>query len=113
MGNNDWKKRLNIVYSTNPNFQYETPEDKDKIIQTLSPNKQKLSVSFERAGRAGKVVTLVSGFVGTDEDCKALAKDLKTYCGAGGSVKDGTIVVQGDLREKVKEFLTKNGYHVK
>ena len=90
MKNNDWKDRLNIVYSTNPNFSYETIEE--EANETLLKNQQKLRVSIEKKGRGGKTVTLVKGFVGTDNDLKALSKLLKTKCGVGGSVKDTEII---------------------
>lgn len=106
--NNDWKDRLNVVYSTNPNFQYETGNTEE--AETLSPNQQKLRVQLDRKNRGGKVVTLVSGFVGTDDDLKELGRMLKSKCGVGGSAKDGEIIVQGDFKQKVIELLKKEGY---
>lgn len=106
--NNDWKDRLNVVYSTNPNFQYET-ENREEA-ETLSPNQQKLRVQLDRKNRGGKVVTLVTGFVGTDDDLKELGRMLKSKCGVGGSAKDGEIIVQGDFKQKVIELLKKEGY---
>ena len=106
--NNDWKDRLNVVYSTNPNFQYE-PENTEEA-ETLSPNQQKLRVQLDRKNRGGKVVTLVTGFVGTDDDLKELGRMLKSKCGVGGSAKDGEIIVQGDFKQKVIELLKKEGY---
>lgn len=106
--NNDWKDRLNVVYSTNPNFQYETGNTKE--AETLSPNQQKLRVQLDRKNRGGKVVTLVTGFVGTDDDLKELGRMLKSKCGVGGSAKDGEIIVQGDFKQKVIELLKKEGY---
>ena len=104
------KKKGNIVYSTNKEFEYyEDIEEKE----TLSPEKQVLKVWFERKHRAGKKVTLISGFVGTKEDSKALEKLLKAKCGVGGSSKDGIILIQGDLKDKVKEILKIEGYMVK
>ena len=106
--NNDWKSRLGMVYSTNPDFVFdEAAEDE---VETLSMSKQKLRVSIEKKGRGGKTVTLVKGFVGKDEDLKALAKSLKTKCGGGGAVKDNEIVIQGDLRDKVVSLLKTFGY---
>lgn len=106
--NNDWKDRLNVVYSTNPNFQYETGNTEE--AETLSPNQQKLRVQLDRKNRGGKVVTLVTGFVGTDDDLKELGRMLKSKCGVGGSTKDGEIIVQGDFKQKVIELLKKEGY---
>ena len=106
--NNDWKDRLNVVYSTNPNFQYETGNTEE--AETLSPNQQKLRVLLDRKNRGGKVVTLVTGFVGTDDDLKELGRMLKSKCGVGGSAKDGEIIVQGDFKQKVIELLKKEGY---
>ena len=108
---NDWKKRLGMVYSTNPNFQFITEEEQEP--QTLEPSKQRLIVSIDRSGRAGKQVTLVSGFVGTQEDLASLGKQLKVKCGVGGTAKDGEITIQGDLRDKVTELLKGMGYNAK
>lgn len=106
--NNDWKERLNIVYSTNPNFHYETETEQEE--SPLPPSQQRLRVSLDRKNRSGKVVTLVTGFVGTDDDLKELGKMLKSKCGVGGSAKDGEIIVQGDFKQKVAELLLKAGY---
>jgi len=108
MAENDWKKRLGVVYSTNPDFQYEV-EAKEEAA-TLDPDKQKLIVSIDRRNRGGKQVTLVSGFEGTEEDLKALGKTLKVKCGVGGTAKDGEITIQGDLRDKVTNLLHEMGY---
>ncbi|MBQ4062740.1 MAG: translation initiation factor [Bacteroidaceae bacterium] len=108
MKKNDWKERLNIVYSTNPDFQYFTDEKEE--ICTLPKQQQKLRVSIEKNHRGGKTVTLVKNFTGCDDDLKELGKLLKTKCGSGGSVKDGEILVQGDFKEKVIELLKKEGY---
>ena len=108
MKKNDWKDRLNVVYSTNPDFKYETEENED--TETLPKEKQQLRVCFDKKNRGGKVVTLVTGFVGTEEDLKELGKLLKSKCGVGGSAKDGEILVQGDFRHKVLEILQKEGY---
>ena len=108
MKNNDWKDRLNIVSSTNPNFSYETIEE--EANETLLKNQQKLRVSIEKKGRGGKTVTLVKGFVGTDNDLKALSKLLKTKCGVGGSVKDTEIIIQGDFKQRLVDLLKAEGY---
>lgn len=111
MSNSDWKDRLNVVYSTNPDFKYETNEIEEK--ETLSAEKQKLYVSLDKKQRGGKKVTLVTGFVGSENDLKELGKELKTKCGVGGNVKDGEILIQGDFREKVLELLILKGYKAK
>lgn len=108
MGNNDWKSRLNVVYSTNPDFRYETNEVVE--VATLPAGQQNLRVQLDRKNRGGKVVTLVSGFVGTDDDLKKLGKLLKSKCGVGGSTKEGKIIVQGDFKDKVVELLKREGY---
>ena len=108
MKNNDWKERLNVVYSTNPNFQYITDEKEE--IDTLPKQQQKLRVSIEKNHRGGKTVTIVKNFIGTDEDKKELGRLLKTKCGVGGSVKDGEILVQGEFKEKIIDLLKKEGY---
>lgn len=105
---NDWKDRLNVVYSTNPDFHYETEETEE--VSTLPAGQQKLRVQLDRKNRGGKVVTLVTGFVGTDNDLKELGKLLKSKCGVGGSAKDGEIIVQGDFKEKVLDLLKREGY---
>ena len=104
----DWKSRLNVVYSTNPNFQYETEDEPE--VDTLEPSKQNLRIELDRRNRGGKAVTLITGFVGSDDDLKELGKTLKTKCGVGGSAKDGEIIIQGDFREKVHTLLTDLGY---
>ena len=108
MKSNDWKERLNVVYSTNPDYRYETDDDKD--AETIEPAKQNLRVQLDKKNRGGKVVTLVTGFIGTEDDLKKLGKLLKTKCGVGGSAKDGEIIVQGDFKQKVLELLKKEGY---
>lgn len=105
-------KKLNslsgLVYSTDPNFKLE--EDNAEEQETLLPAKQKLTIKLDTKQRAGKSVTLVMGFEGKEEDREKLGKSLKTFCGTGGSVKDGDIIVQGDNREKILQWLQKNGY---
>jgi translation initiation factor 1 len=102
------KQLINVVYSTNPNFSYESESDEE--LETLPKNQQKLYVSIDRKQRGGKDVTLVEGYVGIEDDLKELGKTLKSKCGVGGSVKDGEILIQGALREKVFELLIKDGY---
>lgn len=111
MADNDWKSRLGVVYSTNPDFKYqnESPAQAD----TLAPEKQRLIVRIDRRQRAGKQVTLIEGFVGKDDDLTALAKTLKVKCGVGGSAKDGEITLQGDLRDKIVSLLQGMGYNAK
>ncbi|MGM9741485.1 MAG: translation initiation factor [Candidatus Cryptobacteroides sp.] len=111
MAENDWKQRLGVVYSTNPDFKYEQATEPEE--ETLPPSKQRLVVTIDRRCRAGKQVTLVSGFRGRDEDLKALGKTLKVKCGVGGTAKDGEITVQGDLRDKVTSLLNSMGYNAK
>jgi len=102
------QKFQNVVYSTNPNFNYEMEQTND--IQTLPPQQQRLYVSIDRKQRAGKEVTLVEGFVGAEEDLKDLGKLLKSKCGVGGSVKDNEILIQGNFKQKIFELLIKEGY---
>lgn len=101
------KKLSNIVYSTNPNFTFE--EENEELV-TLRHENQELKVLIDRKQRNGKSVTLVTGFVGNDEDLKKLAKELKSKCGVGGSVKDGEILIQGEFKEKIFDFLNHLGY---
>lgn len=108
MKDNDWKKRLNVLYSTNPDFQYEYDETQED--ETLTPERQKLRVQIEKKGRGGKTVTVVKGFVGSENDLKALARLLKSRCGVGGSCKEGEILIQGELKEKVLAILHECGY---
>lgn len=97
---------LDIVFSTNPDWK---PEEAPQVA-TLDPDKQRLKVRMERKGRGGKQVTLITGFVGSDDDLADLAKKLKTSCGVGGSAKDGEIIIQGDHVQRVRELLSKMGY---
>lgn len=107
-GNIERKKRVGVVYSTNPDFEYS--DNSLEEVETLPKNQQKLRLNMERAGRGGKTVTLVKGFVGSDEDINALCKLLKQKCGVGGSVKDGIIIIQGDHRQRLVEILKKENY---
>ncbi len=111
MADNDWKKRLNVVYSTNPQFKYETESADEQ--ESLDPKKQDLRVMLDKKNRGGKAVTLVTGFRGKDADLKELGKILKTRCGVGGSVKDGEILVQGDFRDRILTILIDLGYKAK
>ena len=111
MSDNDWKKRLGVVYSTNPDFKYTTVQAQEP--DTPAPEKQRLIVAIDRRQRAGKQVTLVKGFIGRSEDLEALGKTLKTKCGVGGTAKDGEITLQGDLRDKVVGLLQSLGYNAK
>lgn len=108
MVDNDWKKRLGVVYSTNPDFAF--AEQAPQEQESLHPSKQKLIVSLDRRQRAGKSVTLVSGFVGSGQELSELGRILKIKCGVGGSAKNGEITVQGDLRDKVVSLLQEMGY---
>ena len=111
MADNDWKKRLGVVFSTNPDFTYE--EEAEAEPATLEPQKQNLLVTIDRKGRGGKQVTLVTGFVGTSDDLAELGRTLKVKCGVGGSAKDGEITIQGDFRDRVVTLLKDMGYRAK
>lgn len=108
---NDWKKRLGMVYSTNPDFQFESGEEEE--MEPLDPKQQKLYVSLDKKNRKGKKVTLVEGFIGSKEDLKDLARELKSSCGVGGSLDDTSILIQGDFRERVIRLLEDKGFKVK
>ncbi|MFD0762391.1 translation initiation factor [Lutibacter aestuarii] len=110
------KKKLNsledlggFVFSTNDNFEFEKQDDQE----TLAPNNQNLEAHFSNKGRGGKTVTVITGFIGSETDLKALGKLLKTKCGVGGSVKDQEIIIQGNYRDKIMEILKKEGYNIK
>lgn len=108
---NDWKSRLGMVYSTDPNYQYVTDEVPEP--DTLPPSRQNLRVWRDTKQRGGKVVTLVKGFVGREDDLRELGRMLKTKCGVGGSAKEGEIIVQGDHCDRIVEILTSAGYGCK
>ncbi|WP_329903890.1 translation initiation factor [Porphyromonas pogonae] len=105
----DWKDRLGIMYSTNPNFKYKTAESQDEE-NTFPPEKQPLKVKLDKKNRNGKEVCLVTGFVGSDENCNILCKTLKQKCGVGGSAKDKQIIIQGNRKERVLAVLHELGY---
>lgn len=107
---NDWKERLGVVFSTNPDFQYET--DKETEATTLAPERQNLKIWLDRL-KGGRVATVVRGFVGSADDLAELGKELKKSCGVGGTAKEGEIIIQGDHRDRVVELLTKSGYRCK
>ena len=102
------KKRDGIVFSTDPDYEYQGFDESSE--ETLAPDQQKLRVMLERKGRGGKDVTIVHNFIGSQDDKEELTKKLKTYCGTGGSAKDGEIVIQGDQRDKVVKYLLEKGY---
>lgn len=108
------KKNKNIqgvVYSTNPDFEYQ--HQQDEVFETLANEKQDLRVMLDKKQRAGKAVTLITGFIGKNEDLEVLGKLLKTKCGVGGTVKDGEIMIQGDFRDKILLLLQQSGYKAK
>ena len=102
------KKFINVVYSTNPEFNYES-EESDQT-ETLPSGEQKLYVYLDRKQRAGKEVTVVEGFVGSEEDLKNLGKELKVKCGVGGAVKEDLILIQGNFKDKIFDHLISKGY---
>lgn len=108
---NDWKKREGVVYSTNENFKFETQTK--KTFPALKESSQNLRVSLDKSGRAGKQVTLITGFIGSVSDLEKLAKLLKSRCGVGGSAKNGEVLIQGDLRDRVVQVLINEGYKAK
>ena len=113
MSQTDWKSRLGVVFSSNPDFNYNSSDQEHESADTPPPGKQKLIVSIDKRHRAGKQVTLVKGFSGNEEDLDSLGKLLKTKCGTGGSAKDGEIIIQGDFRDRVVTHLVSMGYNAK
>ncbi len=111
MKKNDWKKREGVVYSTDTSFSFQ--QHADSRADTLPVNQQHLMVLLDKSGRAGKQVTIVSGFVGATDDLEVLTKVLKTKCGVGGSCKEGEILIQGDVRDKLVDILLRAGYKAK
>jgi len=112
MSNKKRKDRLDIVYSTDPDFEYQYEDESE--AETVEPSKQKLKVYLDtKAKKKGKQATLISGFVGSEEDLKDLGKLLKTKCAVGGSVKNGEVLIQGDFRDKVVQILNSEGYNAK
>ena len=99
-----------LVYSTDPNFKLE--DDSTETEETLLPARQRLKIRLDTKHRGGKTVSLIEGFIGKEEDLEELGKKIKTFCGTGGSVKDGIIIIQGDQREKIKQGLVKLGYKI-
>lgn len=104
----DWKDRLGVLYSTNPDFEYTTEQIEEP--DTLEPARQELRISLSKKQRGGKEVTLITGFVGREEDLAELGRLLRQRCGVGGSAKDGEILIQGDQRTKLRSLLPSLGY---
>ena len=105
------KGRIGVVYSTDSDYRYK--EEADHRLDTLPPFKQNLKVYLDKKQRKGKAVTIIENFIGTEEDLKSLGKMLKTKCGVGGSVKEGQIIIQGDMRKNVADILREQQYNIK
>lgn len=105
------RKTEGVVYSTNPDFEYTFSEEMEN--ETLPRNQQNLKVMLDNKSRAGKTVTIITGYVGKSDDLKSLGKSLRIKFGVGGTVKDGVVIIQGDFRDKILEFLQKDGYKIK
>ena len=108
---NEWKNREGVVYSTSSDFEFNLNNAEE--VATLPPQQQQLRVMLDKSGRAGKQVTLITGFVGTHSDLEALGKAMKNKCGTGGSVKDGEIIIQGDFCDRLVQLLVHDGYKAK
>ena len=107
----DWKERLGVVFSTNSDYTYEL--DKEPEVEAIPKAKQNLRVALDKRNRGGKKVTIVADFKGSEDNLKELCKMLKNKCGVGGSAKDGEIIIQGDLRQKVTDILKADGYRAR
>lgn len=112
MAESDWKSRLGVVFSTNPEFSYQNDNQQEET-ESIPTSKQNLIVAIDRRNRGGKQVTLVTGFVGRADDLEELGRKVKSKCGTGGSVKDGEIIIQGDFRERIVTYLLSLGYKAK
>lgn len=104
-------KRINVVYSTDPDFEYSYDEPKEK--ETLEPNYQNLKIYIDKKNRNGKAVTLITDFVGHSEDLNILARNIKSFCGVGGAVKNNEILIQGDQRKRINTYLLGKGYRTR
>jgi translation initiation factor 1 len=108
---NDWKDRLGVVYSTSQDYNFE--ESTSKQEDTLPPEKQNLRIQLSTKHRKGKTVTIITGFIGRNDDLQALEKELKSKCATGGTCKEGEIIIQGDFREKISLYLRSKSFQVK